>query len=240
MLSVNRHVILLVSAAALTGLAVVLDRPGKTPVRVSTLRNPSAAANNPLDRLAWKVPNSAAANLADAGLYGGPTLPLLLAFHPRARPHYPAILLAWLENTWLTFALTSVIKNIANRPRPYVLHPSFDEERQLLRNDRAAFLSGHAAMAAAGSGLFAQLAEKIAPNAATEAWLIAGGYTGFTAYLRVRAAKHWPTDAIAGIILGLSVATAVFALNEEYIGDDSRQQKQYWAQPQVQWMIEKR
>ena len=141
----------------LLALARYYDRRDREPVTSATLRNPNAAARNPLDGLAYLTPYPAAGQLADAGLYGAPTLPLLLSLHPRPRQEYPRILLLWAQTIGLTFALTSVIKNRASRPRPYVLHPDFPRHAPLYRNDRAAFLSGHAAMATAGATLFARL-----------------------------------------------------------------------------------
>ena len=84
-LNLPRELGILGLATSLLGLAVWLDRKGATSVSVSTLRNPLAGSRNPLDAFAWDEQDTSAANLADAGLYGGPTLPLLLALHPRAR-----------------------------------------------------------------------------------------------------------------------------------------------------------
>jgi len=203
-LSPLREVGLLAAGVACLGLAVWFDRRKRGPVSVSTLRNPSAASRNPLDAFAWNEVNDRTAGLADAGLYGAPTLSLLLALHPRPRPEYPKLLLIWLETMLLNFAVTSAIKNRVSRPRPYVLHDAFPYERSLSRNDRAAFLSGHASMAAAGSMLFARLLHHYFPEDDVRylGWFLAGAFPAFTAYLRVKSAKHWPTDAVAGVLLG--------------------------------------
>lgn len=199
------------------GLAVYFDRRTIHDVSFSTLRNPNAGSLNPLDVCAFKVPDARAGALADIGLYGGPTLPLLLSLHPRSRPHYPVILVVWLETILLNFAITSAIKNRFSRPRPYVLGEVLPHDQVLTRNDRAAFLSGHTSSATAGSLLFAFLVQDYAQNRIVIAggWFLAGAVAGFTAYLRVKAAKHWPTDAVAGVILGGAVATLVLRLHQE-------------------------
>ena len=212
-LKLPREATILTATLGLLALARYLDYRDDTPITPDTLRNPRAAAGNPLDALAYRQPDPAAATLADAGLYGGPTLPLLLAFHPRPRQDYPKILLLWRETIGLTFALTSVIKNAASRPRPYVLNPDFDRHAVLTRNDRAAFLSGHAALATAGATLFARLVERYDRNYRLPAWGIAGIVAGGTGFLRVRAAKHWPTDAVAGVLLGFGVAEGLWQLH---------------------------
>lgn len=210
-----RETALLGTGLALIGLAVYFDRNVRLPVTVATLRNPAAFSRNPLDILGYDVTDVRAANMADIGLYGGPTLPLLLSLHPRPRPDYPVILVMWLETMLLTFALASVIKNRTSRPRPYVLNDTFPFDQQLNRNDRAAFLSGHAALATAGSVLFARLVNHYSTNLAGYfiVWFLAGAFPGFTGFLRVKAAKHWPTDVVAGILVGGGVSTLIFRLH---------------------------
>lgn len=207
-LSLPRELSFLGLASALLGLAVWLDRRNQTEVSVSTLRNPHAGSRNLLDVFALEEEDTSAANLADAGLYGGPTLPLLLALHPRPRQNYGTLLLIWIETVLLNFAATSAIKNRVSRPRPYVLADVFPYEQALSRNDRAAFLSGHTSMAATGAMLFALLVNHYFPKSDMRyaAFFLAGSVPGFTAFLRVKAAKHWPTDVMAGVLLGAGVA----------------------------------
>ncbi|TXF91480.1 phosphatase PAP2 family protein [Neolewinella aurantiaca] len=223
----SRELGLIGLASALTGLAIWLDRRKSDEVSVSTLRNPHAGSRNLLDAFAWDEQNAPAANLADAGLYGGPALPLLLAFHPRPRRNFGTLLLIWLETVYLNFAVTSVIKNRFSRPRPYVLAASFPFEQVLSRNDRAAFLSGHTSMAAAGGVLFALLVSHYSQNRPAQmgAFFIAGSVPGFTAFLRVKSAKHWPTDAVAGVLLGAGVALSVFELHRVENGDTGKTER---------------
>ena len=204
-----REIGILLSGLALLAAAVWVDRRDPEPVYAPDARHYRGNAINPLDRLGSQRLRPRAGELADFGLYGGPTLPLLLSFDRLVRPHYPRILVLWLETMVLTFALGSLVKNTANRPRPYVYHADWQPERALTRKDRAAFLSGHAANAAAGSVLFASLLEAYdRPLAPYGRWL-ALAVAGLTAYLRVRAGKHWPTDVLAGMLLGGGVAGAI-------------------------------
>ncbi|NJC26216.1 phosphatase PAP2 family protein [Neolewinella antarctica] len=206
----------LLTGVALIGLAHWLDRRSITPVRIGDLRNPGAGSNNPFDWLAYKDVDLRAARLADVGLYGGPALPLLAALHPRQRPNRSHIFLLWAEAMILNFGATSVIKNSANRPRPYVFNDNFPEDTQLSRNDRAAFLSGHASHATLGVVLFARLVGEGTEAKILEvaAWVLTGFMAGYTGYLRVKAAKHWPTDAIAGCLLGYFIASRIYNIHE--------------------------
>ena len=202
----NREIRLILAGLSLLGLAAWVDRQDVEPVYSPYSGDYQGDEINPIDRLGSTVRNQRAADLADFGLYGGPTLPLLLSFDARVRPHYPLILTVWLETMLLTFALSSLIKNTANRPRPYIYNADWMPDRKLSRKDRAAFLSGHAANATAGSVLFAALLEAYDRPLAPYGRLLAVGVAGTTAFLRVRAGKHWPTDAVAGILLGAGAA----------------------------------
>ncbi len=209
----SREITLLLAGVGLIAAAIWVDYRDTEPVFSPYREGYTGKEINPLDRLGFTTRNDRAGQLADAGLYGGPALPLLLSLHPRTRPHYPTILLLWLETMLFTFALSSLIKNVVSRPRPYVYHADWQLERSLTRKDRAAFLSGHAANATAGAVLFAALLEayatRLAPYGRGLASLVAGG----TAYLRVRAGKHWVTDAAAGVLLGGGVAGAMVRIH---------------------------
>lgn len=209
----SREICLLTTGLGLLAAAVWVDRRDVEPVYSPYSGAYQGDEINPIDRLGYTVRDDRAAALADFGLYGGPALPLLLSFDPRTRAHYPLILLLWLQTMLLTFSLSSLIKNTANRPRPYIYNAAWHPERILSRKDRAAFLSGHAANATAGSVLFAALLEAYDRPLARYGRFLAVGVAGFTAFLRVRAGRHWPTDAAAGVLLGAAVAGAVIGVH---------------------------
>lgn len=206
---VRQEISILLAGVGLLVAAVWADRRDGTPVHSPYDEGYTGKEINPIDRLGYTVRDRRAGDLADAGLYGGPALPFLFSLHLRSRKEYPLVLLLWLETMLLTFGVSSLLKNTVGRPRPYIYNASWALEQELTRKDRAAFLSGHAANATAGAVLFAELVRRYFPGWAGLARLLAVGIAGGTAFLRVKAGKHWPTDAVAGVALGSGVAGAM-------------------------------
>jgi membrane-associated phospholipid phosphatase len=109
--------------------------------------------------------------------------------------------------------LTGLTKAIARRPRPYT-YRYLDDSRA---NDDwyVAFYSGHAstafASAVAGSYLFAESA----PNRASRVAMWGAELTlaSTTAMLRVRAGKHYYSDVLLGMLMGVGVGIGVPVLH---------------------------
>lgn len=128
----------------------------------------------------------------------------------------------YAESAGITFATANLVKIAVRRPRPrtyrerdqlaaegkpYPAHPGTDSS--------LSFFSGHTAETAALSATATYLAFARSKTS-TRGWitLIAGtALTGFVGYERVRAAAHFPTDVIAGAVVGGGIGTLVPALH---------------------------
>jgi membrane-associated phospholipid phosphatase len=122
-------------------------------------------------------------------------------------------LLIYAETLSVTLGIGAVSKVLVGRPRPYfystdprVLQFSTREGKET----HLSFYSGHAAVTFAagvsGSLLFTQSSNDRAARATvwgTELFL-----AGLTSGLRVRAGRHFPTDVLAGILVGTGVGLA--------------------------------
>jgi undecaprenyl-diphosphatase len=94
-----------------------------------------------------------------------------------------------------------IIKPLTGRTRPYVNHPEY---RELLPPpDSSSFPSGHAAMAAAAAVMLTRLWPAAAIPAWTFALLVAGS--------RIALGVHFPSDVLAGLVIGYLVARLVGA-----------------------------
>lgn len=117
-------------------------------------------------------------------------------------------------NMWLP-----MIKSVVLRPRPYMEYP--DRLKALALSDESAeamdvaaqgysFPSMHSASVPA---LYFALAKEVKKK---WLWIVAGVLTVVVGFSRVVAGMHYPTDVLAGWILGFAVL-GVFALLDRYI-----------------------
>lgn len=128
------------------------------------------------------------------------------------------------ESASITFASANLVKIAVRRPRPrayrerdrlaalgqpYPANPGTDSS--------LSFFSGHASQVAALSATATYLAFSRS-HGTTRGFitLLAGTLlTSFVGYERVRAAAHFPTDVIAGAVVGAGIGTLVPALHRE-------------------------
>ena len=135
--------------------------------------------------------------------------------------HGPRLSLALALVTGLTtFAADSVsflVKDVTDRPRPFVAHPEIEP---LYAVHSSSFPAGHAATAFAGALLVAAIAPRLAPWVGALALLI-----GFT---RVYDGVHYPSDVVGGAMIGIAVGTAAVVLCERsprLLGSGPRRRK---------------
>ena len=95
-------------------------------------------------------------------------------------------------------AMSSGIKYLVNRPRPFVTHPT-----EIIKRDEAgpySFPSGHTN---------ASFATATSLSLTYKKWYVsvpAYAYAGFVGYSRMRLGMHYPSDVIGGAVLGTACA----------------------------------
>jgi undecaprenyl-diphosphatase len=97
-------------------------------------------------------------------------------------------------------SVSFLLKDAVHRPRPFVAHP---EIHPLYAVHSSSFPAGHAATAFAGATVVAFLAPRAAPVLFLVAALIG--------YSRVYVGDHYPTDVLAGAVIGVVVGLVAIA-----------------------------
>ncbi|HPF71758.1 MAG TPA: phosphatase PAP2 family protein [Candidatus Krumholzibacteria bacterium] len=169
--------------------------------RVAT-RRWSPGADRAADRLVWVVA------LAPVGL---------MAAGP-GRDEAGHLAVMYGETLLLSGGTTFALKNLVRRPRPFLYNddPRIDDDLRRSGTAHRSFPSGHTAQAFAGAVFFAGTYARLHPGASSRGWVWAGclGAAATTGWLRVEAGRHFPTDVLAGAVLGAACGWLVPALHE--------------------------
>lgn len=174
----------------------------------------------PFDRAATRNSSESARKASDLTLNISSALPVLLLAGSKTRKDAGRLGLLFAETMTINYGLTNIIKATSRRPRPYVFDENLDPATIIRSNDRAAFLSGHTSVSASGGFFFARAFSDYYPDSKLKpvAWVLGAGLPALTGYLRFQAGQHYPSDIIAGYVLGATVGYLVPTLHKKPIG----------------------
>jgi undecaprenyl-diphosphatase len=102
----------------------------------------------------------------------------------------------------LTYGVTSVAKALVDRPRPYEVLSNVKLKR-LSTVSGSSFPSGHSSQAFALAAIFLLRAKPVV-------YLPALAWAGFVGYARIYVGAHYPTDVLAGFVVGAIVSALVY------------------------------
>jgi membrane-associated phospholipid phosphatase len=119
-----------------------------------------------------------------------------------AQSNTAAMLMA--QNLWMTWNFTQTTKILALRARPYANEAGFAPRK---KDDAYSFFSGHTSLTACMAASHYFYNRTLAPKDRKPGITIGLAALSIgTGILRIKAGKHFPTDVLAGAILGTGVA----------------------------------
>jgi membrane-associated phospholipid phosphatase len=167
------------------------------------------------ERLLWRDPRLAedVSDVTAFALVPAATLGLdaLAASHDHAPRGVGLDAFLVVEATVLAVDVNQVTKLLAARERPYVqaLHPDGTPTRPHTDDDDVSFFSGHATEAFALAAATGTVATMRGYRWAPVPWLVGGCLAAGTGYLRIAGDRHWFTDVLVGMIVGVGIGIAV-------------------------------
>lgn len=102
-----------------------------------------------------------------------------------------------LASQGVAYGLQSVLKPVFNRPRPYLTYPDLRTPNGKMEDDPLSFPSGHAVVSFAAATALADYNPSLA--------LGAYGLAALISYSRMYNGLHYPSDLVAGALLGVGV-----------------------------------
>jgi undecaprenyl-diphosphatase len=193
------------------GLSTLLGAILATGEIKPTAPTASTAVLLPFDRAAaTQTPDLNASLYSNVGLWVAEGFAALDPLLSGVRYGWDALLVdavIYAESTALTSALTDMVKIAVRRPRPF----AYAQPTTTNTDAELSFPSGHASGVAAVAATATYLAFVRSPRSPRPWITLAAGtlLTAFVSYERVRAGAHFPTDVMAGSLLGASVGVLV-------------------------------
>lgn len=138
-------------------------------------------------------------------------LPLALMINKNPRNDVKEITVMYMETTLLTRGLTSMTKILRHRTRPFVYNENISIQEKTTIRARQSFFSGHTSKTAAMCFFTAKVFSDYHPESKWRpvVWTTAATIPALTGYFRVKAGQHFPTDVMAGYIVGGAIGYLV-------------------------------
>lgn len=192
-----------------------------------TLMDLNPGEINRFDRISTEMSSELADKWSDYTLLASLGISGTLLLGRESRQDFFKISVMFLEVMAISNGLTQISKSIFQRPRPYVFDENWDPIRILSSNDRAAFVSGHTSESAAGTFFFARVFSDYYPDSKLKpyVWAVGFGLPALTGYLRIRSGNHYPTDVIAGYVLGAAVGYLVPTFHKKVLNRPRKKMK---------------
>jgi len=170
---------------------------------------------NRFDRSAVNNWSPGGALLSDVILASTMAAPSLFLLNDNTRNDFMVLGVMYAESILITSAMTMTVKNTTLRNRPFVYNHNAPYKEKKDKDARFSFYSGHTAHTFNSAVFFSTVFSDYYPQSQWRymVWgstLLAASTVG---YLRYYAGKHYPTDIIAGAMVGSLTGYIIPALH---------------------------
>jgi len=221
-LETGREVALYGAGAAL-GLSTYLLSKNQTTLTPEILATMDAQQVNGFDRIACRQWSESAAKASDILQYSMTVAPLFLLTQTDQGMDSGTFGVMYTQTLLLNATTVGLIKSLVGRPRPFTYNddPAIDPEYKLSGTAVRSFPSGHTANAFAMAVFSGEVYARLNPDDPARHWVWGGGLAlaTVTGYLRVRAGRHYPTDVLAGAVVGSFIGWLIPRLHEVEPGE---------------------
>jgi len=215
---------LLLSAVGLKAIASATESSVKM-LSLEDVTNLNKDDLNWLDKSATSRNSEFARNTTGAATIVSFFVPALLLWSSKVRDDWGTFTLMYLEIFALSATVADVAKNLAQRTRPFVYNPDvplegyddleFDDKVDN-KDANKSFFSSDVAIAFALASFTTTVFNDYYPNSKLKPYVNVGTglYAAFVAFLRYDSGWHFPTDIIAGAVVGGTIGWLVPSLHK--------------------------
>jgi len=226
--AVSRRDAVLLPAAAGVSLLGDFAAPDARPLTRAEVSALSPEDVNPFDRVAARSWSDAWATASDRSRDGLLAATVLVAFAPSISPgrwrDAATMAVMFTEAALLLEGTTYLVKDLTRRRRPWVHNTSLSVEERLALSAgdpldaRRSFFSGHASSAFTLATLVSTVVADVygRSRASDAVWAVSLSAAAFTAFARVKAGMHYPSDVLAGAVVGAAIGRMVPALHRAH------------------------
>lgn len=201
-------------SGAVLGGSLILQHHVKA-LDAATIMSLNTSAIPRFDRDATKYWNKDIAMVSDGLALSSALLPSYFYFRRATRPHSREIALVSYQSLLFSQALANACK-LSLRNRPYLYNPNIATGDKTKPNASMSFFSAHTTTVSSICFSFALAYQTYMPEARgrTAVWVGAITLPALEGYMRVRAGRHFPSDVIAGYIIGAGSSYLMHVLHK--------------------------
>lgn len=183
--------------------AYLIDKQ-KDPIKIEQILALDKLDVPGFDRKAIDNYSNSAKVASDVFKNGFIAVPLSLFLSEKGRKNYKEIGVMYSEVAAINLGFTVLIKASKSRFRPYAYNQNVDIEERLKDDVRRSFFSGHTSHVSSMSFFTASVFSDLYPESKYRYAVWAGAITApaVTAYLRVKAGRHFSSDVMVGYGVG--------------------------------------